>query len=297
MRLNKLVLHLYNFQKEKGCRSPLDDFICNVNPIVLSTCMRHIYVFDQSQLEGQQDVLNKLLTFLETPREYQTKIEYDYLSGIEAYSFLLLWSIGALNKNKPLDDHRVLDSIRKVCLEYERSSSGKKKMTYQVNKKFLNAFLLDAKRMHQALLDNLDILKEESQGETAPIIKKFKHASKQCAQMRDNDFLDNLPVFNYSYFLLEESELFLKIQQNLEEVKDNLQVELSGNHPKKEKKALSFFSNSLEAEKTKREKIKIKISNLDTLILKAKSSLANDADNSSSLPFKSTNDLKTISLN
>ncbi|WP_131782407.1 hypothetical protein [Legionella gresilensis] len=297
MYLNKLVLHLYNFQKEKGEKSPLDDFIREVNPIVLSTCMRHIYVFDESQLEGRQPILNKLLLSLKNPREYQAKIEYDYLSGIEAYSFLLLWSIGALNKNKPLDDHRVLDSIRKICLEYEKTGSVKKKVTYEINKKFLNHFLLDAKRMHQVLLDKLKVLKEESHGENAPIIEKFKLASYKCAQVRNSSFLDSLPLFNYSYFLLDEAELFVKIEQNLQEVRGKLSTKLLENRPKKQKKILSFFSDDPDADKETQEKIKIKMSNLDSLILKVRAGVVNteekiEVDKGNFLLFKEANDVQ-----
>ncbi|STX52395.1 Uncharacterised protein [Legionella busanensis] len=297
MYLNKLVLHIYNFQKEKGEKRPLYDFIREVNPIALSTCMRHIYVFDQSQLEGRQDILNKLLLFLENPREHQAKIKYEYLSGVDAYSFLLLWSIGALNKNKPLDDHRVLASIRQTCFKYETTGSVKKETAYEVNKKFLNHFLLDAKRMHQALLVNLEALKEESRGENTLIIEKFKLACHQCAEIRNNEFLDSLPLFDYSYFLLDKSVLLEKIQQNLREVKDKLSTKLSENRPKKQKNILSFFPNNLEMEKEKQEKIKIKISNLDSLIIKAQSYLVSKAeeveiDKDNFFLFKSTTDMQ-----
>ena len=135
MRLTRLVLHLYHFTKEKGGNCPLDDFIRDINPIILSTCMRHIYVFDESQVKEHPETLKKLLTYLDTPRQHQSPIKYDYLNnGVAAYSFLLLWSIGALNKDKVLQDDRVLNAIRKTYLQYEQAKAGKKYTAFVKNK-------------------------------------------------------------------------------------------------------------------------------------------------------------------
>ncbi|WP_419419210.1 hypothetical protein ACNVED_11790 [Legionella sp. D16C41] len=295
MRLNKLVLHCYNLQKEKGVRNPLDDFIRDVNPIILSTCMRHIYVFDPSQIEASS--LEDLLSFLDKPRLHQAKIQYDCLEGIEGYSFLLMWAIGALNKNKFLEDHRVLEALRKTCRDYEGKHSGKKKESYQINKKFLNALLLDANRLHKVLLTDFTI-KDKSIQEKLAISEQFKAACDQCAEMRDKNFLDNLPLFDYRHFFSKRFDLLLAIKQALEGAKENLNHKLMQKNAKKDKQSLRFFSKDLDNPHSQQEQIELKISNLEKLLLNLDSLIQESAeyDNESITPEVSNADESKHSL-
>ncbi|STX29691.1 Uncharacterised protein [Legionella beliardensis] len=277
MRLVCLVLHLDHFNKDKGGRCPLDNFIRDINPIILSTCMRHIYVFDENQVNNYPETLEKLITYLNTPRQHHSPIKYNYLNnGVDAYSFLLLWSIGALNKDKLLQDDRVLNAIRKTYQQYEQAKEGKKQSAFNKNKEFLNCFLLDAKRMHKALIDfiSVDALKEKTPTEKEEIVAQFKEACHKCAEARDSGLLDHLIKFNYTNFLLDSDSLKEMILDNLHAAEESLQHKLEEKN-KSPSRLITFFANEELREEQEdlprkdeesRQQIALRIADLNTLI-------------------------------
>lgn len=97
------VLHIKNYNNHEGENNPLAEFRKNVRPFAPMTCARHVYIF----FDDREGTINGLLSFL---NKHATHCEY--LSGIEAYDFLLRWFIGAESRKIKGNDHFVLGKIR-----------------------------------------------------------------------------------------------------------------------------------------------------------------------------------------
>ncbi len=86
------IVHIYEYKKESGKRSPVDLFIKDINPIKLSTCMRQIYLFDKHD-DVNLDTLHVLVDDIKhAPMSRQCK--FDHFKGAAAYSFILYWLMG-----------------------------------------------------------------------------------------------------------------------------------------------------------------------------------------------------------
>lgn len=148
MRFSNLhIVHLYDYQKPEEGQCPLELFVKSVNPVALSTCMRHIYIFTSAQLTGKEQVFDNVITQIQTPQPHKKTAFCEYLQGEQAYQFLLFWSIGGLNKNKLFADERILGDLRKSCTQYEKSNSTKKQKAWKENKTVMLALEMDSKNL------------------------------------------------------------------------------------------------------------------------------------------------------
>ncbi len=195
---NLEILHIYEYQKVSGARDFLESFRREANPIELSTCMRHIYLFNQLQKPAEMDSLTQLLHYLKTPQKYQLSPEHHYLQGEKAYSFLLYWVVGGLHPKKPFDDDRLLGQFRDIYTKYKVSNSPRLKEIYNKNQEIMDLFMIDAKRMHNALLTIKDRPLEEKK-------HLFKQACDNCSWARNNDFLEGISELDYTHFFDEET--------------------------------------------------------------------------------------------
>lgn len=218
--LDKLtVLHLYNYSKPKGKASSLKRFTQQVNPLVLSTCMRHIYLFPTLDEITKQKALDPLLETLNTPFKGQSLYHYDYLKGKEAYAFLLYWAVGGLNHKNRFNDLRILGDLRKILHAEEQSLRQTSKDAWQDNKETALALRLDAK----LLLGGMAAMSNEwDEEEQAYFIKK---ACQQCAWARDIGLLDLLPNINYNVFF-EGVNLIEALGRELTIFKNKCQLEI-----------------------------------------------------------------------
>jgi hypothetical protein len=189
---NMKVLHIYRFSSPKGARSPLDIFCESVTPIKLSTCMRIIFVFNETQLLGTT-ALDDLLTYLQNPPPYQSKFVHQLLECVDAYAFLLYWTTGGLHPTLTFNDPRLLGQIRCIIESYARLTQGKRKQSYDINKDVLNSLLVDMKQIHLLLLSHKDRERDE-------LSKLFDTVCKHCAWARYERILAFLHKFDYADF-------------------------------------------------------------------------------------------------
>lgn len=195
---NLHVLHIYQYSKPTGKCCPLAQFTQHVHPLMVSTCMRHIYIFTAEQLQNNEDSLLNLEEHLNNPGLHQIKSQYDFLQGSEAYTFLLYWVLGWLNNKKPFDDVRILGNLRSCLRDIETSNSAHKKSAWQANKLFANCLLKDSKYLQewiQTLSDNME-LPEKDQLVTA--------TCKRCTWAHEQGLLALFNTFNYANFVSEE---------------------------------------------------------------------------------------------
>ncbi|MDI9817846.1 MULTISPECIES: hypothetical protein [unclassified Legionella] len=194
-----IILHLYDYQKPEGSSCPVTQFKKTVNPLALSTCMRHIYVFSTKQLPNEA-LIPSLMAQLKTSHPHQKLPQVDVCYGKEAYAKLLLWSIGGLNNKKPFNDPRILGDLRQFCFSYSKApANSQKNQAWNFNKKIMDALLTDSKR----LLELANSLQEPLE------IKRrlLQTACERCAWARDENYLAIINSFEYGNFLTQEKML------------------------------------------------------------------------------------------
>jgi hypothetical protein len=202
MPLNNLqILHIYKYSKPKGQESPLQQFIKKVKPISLSTCMRHVYIFSADQLNDKDETLQNLTSQMNNPPPHQCKIAHDYLTGQQAYSFLLFWIVGGLNNKAPFNDQRILGDIRKEFHRIEHGASPRNATTWSYNKYFINSLRADTKHLLH-WVSQLDNEMEFSIKSTT-----VREACDNCSWARDEGFLTFTSVFDYGAFCSKENTI------------------------------------------------------------------------------------------
>ena len=189
------LLHIYAFSKPKGERCPLRRFNQVVNPLAISTCMRHIYVYSDAQLEGKEESLNSLIGKLNDPGQHQALNKYDHLKGREAYAFLLYWVVGGLNNKSPFNDLRILGDLRKTLHTIEHSNKKSNINAWFHNKEVANSFRRDSKY----LLDWVKNLPSELELDEKKVI--VMNACRNCAWAREEGLFDLLTQFDYENFV------------------------------------------------------------------------------------------------
>ncbi|MGM9453196.1 hypothetical protein ACTAZI_07635 [Legionella bozemanae] len=211
------LLHLIDYQKPKGEQCPLELFRRRINPIELSTCMRHLYLFSAGQVEMHNDQYDEILLNLKKPRLHQKSPQLENIEGSKVYRFLLFWVIGGLNKKKPFNDERILGDLRRICRNYEHSTSPAKKEAWQQNQAVMQALLTDAKHLLK-LTKNIELpLKEKK--------KLLKTACDHCTWVREQGFFEITPYIDYSSFL-DKKEMAVHLHGVLEIVRKKLNTEL-----------------------------------------------------------------------
>lgn len=211
------LLHLTEYQKPKGEQCLLELFRRKINPIELSTCMRHLYLFSVEQLEMHSDQYNEILLNLKKPRLHQKSLQLDALEGSEVYRFLLFWVIGGLNNKKPFNDERILGDLRKICRNYELSKSPAKKEAWEQSQAVMKALLTDAKHLLK-LTKNIELPLEE---------KKIllKAACDRCTWVREQGFFEITPCIDYASFL-DKKEMAVHLYRTLEMAHQKVNIEL-----------------------------------------------------------------------
>ncbi|CAM2946641.1 Uncharacterised protein [Legionella steigerwaltii] len=260
------LLHLTEYLKPKGEQCPLDQFRKTINPIEISTCMRHLYLFTTQQVEPHGEHYNQTLLKLKQPRLHEKLPQIDALEGIEAYQFLLFWVIGGLNKKKPFNDERILGDLRKICRSYEVSPSSSKRETWKQNQATMQALLVDAKYL----------LRETKQIELA-IEEKKKNLNKacyHCAWAREQGFFEITPSIDYSCFL-DEKRMITHLYERLEASRKKTKAELDKIDPDKTSICFIFSESAshLQSKITQIEK-------LQTLLVQKEPSLTVAQDES-----------------
>ncbi|MCE0724016.1 MULTISPECIES: hypothetical protein [Legionella] len=242
------LLHLIEYQKPKGEQCSLELFRRRMNPIELSTCMRHLYLFSSEQIEMHSAQYQEILLNLKKPRLHQKLPQLDILEGSEAYRFLLFWVIGGLNNKKPFDDERILGDLRKICRNYETSISPAKKEAWQQNQAVMHALLADARHLLK-LTKNIELPLEE---------KKIllKAVCDHCTWVREQGFFELTPCIDYSSFL-DKHEMVVHLHGILEIVRRKVNIELD---KIAEDKAPIFFLFSRSA-----NRLQNKLNQIDTL--------------------------------
>ncbi|STY29529.1 Uncharacterised protein [Legionella wadsworthii] len=239
------LLHLYNYQKVKGEQCPLELFKRKINPIELSTCMRHLYLFNESQFEPHAEEFKLTLEQLKTPRLHQKPIEFDALQGAQVYQFLLYWVIGGLNNKKPFDDERILGSVRAICRNYELSLSSIKRETWEQNQPVILALLSDAK--HLLKLTKMVKLPLE---EKKALLKKV---CERCTWVRDLGFFEITPNIDYRAFI-DQEDMMVHLYNILKLAR--IKTDLEFNKISTDEKAMGFvFSSSKDRLREKLQKI------------------------------------------
>lgn len=116
MKIDSLqVLHI-QFIDHKGVEdNPLHLFQSEINPFPAMTCSRHVYAFT-SHFEGREA--------LEAYTTAHSK-KSEWLSGKDAYLFLLRWAVGAESSKIQNNDHFVLGQVRESWDYFKPSNSDK----------------------------------------------------------------------------------------------------------------------------------------------------------------------------
>ncbi|WED42545.1 hypothetical protein [Legionella cardiaca] len=208
MNLSALyLLHLYDYQKTTaGNLDPLSNLKKDFNPLILSTCMRHLYLFSEEQVGEKRDNLENFLREMQTPKLHQKMSKIELLQGTQAYEKLLFWVIGGLNPKKPFNDERILGDLRKTYQSYENTSSPKRKVAWEANKPVILALLADGKNL---LALTKELAKNDNQKELLEI------ACKNCTWARENGFLPFLSTVNYAVFV-DQGEMIAHFQELLQ---------------------------------------------------------------------------------
>ncbi|PWY55641.1 hypothetical protein DGG96_11090 [Legionella qingyii] len=255
------LLHVYDYQKPKEEQCPLDLFRTRINPIEFSTCMRHLYLFTAVQVGEHDEFYNQTLLNLRKPRLHQKLPHTDALEGTEAYSFLLFWAIGGLNKKKPFNDERILGDLRRICRSYEVSTSPYKKESWKQNQAVAQALLTDVKYLLK--LTKFEMPLEEK-------IERLKKVCDHCTWVRENGFFDITQKIDYASFL-DKKEMYVHLYGVLEIARKKLDTELD--KISLDKTSLLFlFSNSADR---LQEKIR-QIEQLQTLLTNEEPSLVHN---------------------
>lgn len=124
------VLHLKNYNNHEGESNPLADFRETVKPFAPMTCTRHVYIY----FDTNEGTIDDLLSFL---RDHTSHCEY--MSGVEAYGFLLRWFIGAESKKIKGNDHFVLGKVRDDWTSFCSITDVPVEMTVMLSQLFKDA--------------------------------------------------------------------------------------------------------------------------------------------------------------
>lgn len=189
---------MYSYSKPKGKKSLLKTFISAVKPLAVATCMRHLYIFNNEQLQGATKHLTNLQLEFDNPPLHHAKTEYQILDGAEAYTFLLYWLVGGLNKKNPFDDIRILGDLRKILYSVEHGKGSNTQKTWLHNKEVGNALRQDGKRLLkwvQSLPKEMAIDKKEA---------LVMQACTNCTWARQQGLLEFIVKFDYSYLASKE---------------------------------------------------------------------------------------------
>lgn len=243
------VLHIYSYSKPKGKPCLLRKFIEEINPLMVSTCMRHIYIFSSSQLEAHEAHLEELKTQLTNPGEHQARSEYDHLRGEDAYAWLLYWVIGGYNKKKLFDDPRILGDLRATLRKYEISHKSAWCTAWSSNKEIVIALRTDGKYLLEWVKHLPPKLKNEEK------IEMLREACALCTQLRKQGLLPFLTGFDYSS-LTSETRMWEAIEEKLDDMENKLQLECEKIIKRSSGETGFLFEQSLMHIDQKLEKIK-----------------------------------------
>jgi len=227
MSTNELnLLHIYAYSKPKGERCPLRTFNQSVNPLAISTCMRHVYIYTDAQLEGKEGILSNLIGKLKDPGKHQAPSKYEHLKGSEAYALLLYWVVGGLNNKNPFHDLRILGDLRKTLHTIEHSKKKSNITSWLHNKEVANSLRRDGKN----LLDWVKNLPKDLELDKNKDV--VMNACRNCAWAREEGLLDFMTQFDYENFVdsitMKEhiSEMLdyieLKVKQEQEKIHNSL---------------------------------------------------------------------------
>lgn len=242
------LLHLVNYQKVKGEHCPIELFKRTINPMELSTCMRHLYLFNADQVGSHTDDYKHTLEKLQKPRLHQTPIQFEAMEANEAYQFLLFWVIGGLNNKKPFDDERILGQVRKISRIYELSPSPYKRETWKQNQAVIQALLTDSKNLLK-LTKMIELPLEEKKS----LLKKV---CERCTWVREQGFFEITTNINYATFV-DQKSMMLHLYNVLKSARERIDLEFS--KISSDKKSLCFlFSSSVE-------KLRDKLKNIELL--------------------------------
>ncbi|KGP64260.1 hypothetical protein EP47_04215 [Legionella norrlandica] len=260
MKLSTLhVIHLYDYQKPEDGKCPVQKLKKTLNPLILSTCMRHLYLFSSEQLNDKELVLKESLEQIRTPYPHQKMPHCDYFQGEEAYEFLLFWVIGGLSPKKPFADERILGDLRKTCNKYESSASPIAKEVWKANKLLMLALLLDSKYL-VALTKKLSHLPIEEKR------LRLKEVCKNCVWARTQGFMNMLVSIDYEMFL-DREKMLTHLMEKLEYKKNTIYEELLA--LSENKANLSFFFSE-EPRKLYLDENLIHIERLRRILIKEK---------------------------
>ncbi len=109
------VVHLQEYSKVPEQRCPVKQFVSKVKPFSASTCSRHVYLFTASQAGDY-------------PTQELTKINArtaQYLTGGNAYFFVLCWLVGVESHKLNHNDHFVLGKVREVWTHFSENKAAK----------------------------------------------------------------------------------------------------------------------------------------------------------------------------
>ncbi len=212
------MLHLIEYQKPKGEHCSLESFRKTIHPIELSTCMRHLYLFTSEQIEMHGEHYNQTLSNFKKPRLHQKSLQFDELEGREVYRFLLFWVIGGLNNKKPFNDEHILGDLRKICKNYETSTSPYKREAWQQNQAVIQALLSDAKYL-TLLTKKIEIPLEEKKA-------LLKTVCDHCTWAREQGFFEITPCIDYSSFL-DKKEMVTHLYGVLQIARKKIDIELN----------------------------------------------------------------------
>ncbi|CEK09534.1 hypothetical protein [Legionella hackeliae] len=213
-----LLLHIYDYQKPVGATCPLELLKKGANPLLLSTCMRHFYLFSSEQLGENKSLPEVIMNTIHTPTAHQKIPLCELFRGRKAYEILLFWSIAGLNPKKPFDDERILGDLRKICTGYEKTPSPIKQEAWRYNKKIMLGLLTDAKHL-------LELTKQLSGIPLQDRKSLLITACTNCAWARDNGFMPFLSFSDYDIFL-DRNKMIAHLTELLEGRKEKAHEKL-----------------------------------------------------------------------
>lgn len=240
MNISKMMIfHTTNYLKTYDPGKLLEKFTTKVHPVILSTCMRQIRLFEQGEenidIRPYKDIAEKPESEnKKTILNLSTEIKSDYIKGEEAYSFLIYWTLGALHCSKPFDDDRLLGQLRTIVLEYEYAGSDVKKKVFKKYEKILKDLVIDTTAMHKVLLDK----KHLSEADKEVI---FKQACNNCAWARNLGLLDVIHL-KYEECCNDRNSFIKKCLSALDFSENKLEKNLEKTIKKAARLGLGFFT-------------------------------------------------------
>lgn len=250
---NLYVVHVYNYIKPKGQTDLLTPIEKHCHAVKLSTCMRHIYVFnaeilssdDTEKAEKAKSACRDLESFVQLNDQYSSTTILEFYQGENAYSFLLFWMSAGLNPKKMFDDHRILGDVRAVWTALNKSTSLRNQLLVEEYKYFFNDLFIDVigllKLVDQFIEMNQETWRDELLvGEAKKLkheyAKELKTACDHCAWTRVNGFLSFIANLDYASFLNNTflQEIKLKTEYTKSTLEKKLVFSVDG-------KAVGFF--------------------------------------------------------